>query len=230
MINAWYEQCVKEKEDRTVIKLRDRNGGFLKSVIVPTIMYPLNSSRFKVFKYENTEIVSDEKVLELIDTVSYKIGRCYENAENVTKVLCENGYHAESYVGWLFTGETQFPVHHSWTVINGNEVIDLADDFTVRFSEHNIENWKDKSLSEARELIVSFAMAGRKQKNSVRCQPLGKPFPTFYYIGSVCEPNNGRSLYQELIDEFPEHECQRNVGKAGLNPTQTILKDYGLIE
>ena len=42
METMWWENQLRDKEDRAVIKLHDENGKFTKSVIVPTDYYPLN--------------------------------------------------------------------------------------------------------------------------------------------------------------------------------------------
>ena len=94
----------------------------------------------------------------------------------------------------------------------------------------NGEHFKDKSLDEARELMVSFAEAAKKVPNSVRCAPVGTPTPFMLYVGCECSPQDGRNIYNRLIDEFPDHECQRNCDSRGYNATQRMMKEKGLMK
>lgn len=226
----WYEKYIKEKENKIVVK-RYNNGSFMGSIIVPTVLFPLKSNDFKVFKYGNTKVVTDVKVLELIDTVPYKIGHCYSNTKAIAEVLGSVGYDVRTYCGWLFSDEISCPIHHCWAVINENEVIDLSDDFSVQFSKQNMENWKNvKTKEDMRELSASFAEAVKNVKNSLRCQPVGRPFKSLYYIGAECSPENGAALYSELLKQFPNHECERGVdSKTHLSKTQQMFKERGLM-
>ena len=71
METMWWENQLRDKEDRAVIKLHDENGKFTKSVIVPTDYYPLNG-KHEVFTYQNTEAVTDKEILNLFDKVKYE--------------------------------------------------------------------------------------------------------------------------------------------------------------
>ena len=225
----WHDKCAFQRPDRVVVKLRDESGAFLKSVIVPTIMYPLNG-KCEVFTFRNTKKVEDEAVLACFDSVQYKIGRCYDNVERMTKALKDAGYNAVSYVGWLFTSNNQFPIHHCWTVLDGHSVIDLCDDFSVMLGGKNGELFKNAKGPVLRGLIASFTSAARKEKNSARCFPVGTPTPFLYYVGSPCEPEKGREMYCRLVSDFPGHECERNCDASGMNAMQRVLAQYGLMD
>lgn len=228
VITVWHNICTRYKEDRVVVKLRDEHGNFKKSVIVPTVQYPLNG-KYEVFHYQNTKQVTDEKVLKVFDKIKYRIGCCYLNAKELVAALREEGLEAKSYVGWLFTNPHQFPVHHCWVVMNGEAVLDLSDDFTAMLSGQNAENFKNKDIKETRELIADFQMAARKVSNSVRCQPVGTPTPFLLYVGCECDPDEGKTIYQKLIERYPNHECQRNCDSSGMNATQKVMKAKGLM-
>lgn len=224
MENDW----IIEKTDRAVAKIRDKNDKFIKSVIIPTELYPLNNNDFRVFHWSNTKEITDVKVLELIDKVKYQIGHCYQNTTEVVDILRKHDYNVKSYVGWLFVGVHTFPVHHCWAVINDNEVIDLADDFSILFSAYNIQNLSN--IEESRKVLLDFEQANKNKKNTERCGNLGKASSMLYYVGSECEPNTGRRIYRELIDKYPSHECQRNCDAKGLNGTQKMFAENGLID
>ena len=220
---------IKEKADRVVAKIKNRDGSFKKSVIIPTDYYPLNGMEYRTFHSGNTERITDEKVLTLIDKVSYKIGHCYQNTDAVAKILRKHGYDVKTYVGWLFVAETEFPIHHCWAVINENQVIDLGDDFSLMYGGENGKHFEGKSLEETRELMVSFQAWARGLKNRQRCIPMGTPTDGLYYIGTECEADYGRKLYRDLINKFPNHECERNCDVNGYNRTQKLFAERGLM-
>lgn len=225
---VWHENQVRYKDDTVVIKLRNDYGNFKKSVIVPTAYYPLNG-KYKAFHYQNTKQVTDENVLRVFDEVKYRIGHCYTNTEELVFRLKENDYNAKSYVGWLFTSNTEYPIHHCWCVLDDDSILDLSDDYTAMLSGGNHENFKNKSIEETRELIADFQQAARKVKNSIRCCPVGTPTPFFLYVGCECDPEVGKTMYQNLIARFPNHECQRNCDSSGMNATQKVMKEKGLM-
>lgn len=224
----WHEEIVRIKADRIIVKLRNKDGTFLESVVIPTTYYPLNGE-CKVFHYKNTKRVTDQKILDIFDQVKYKYGFCYDNSERLVEELRKNGFDAKPYVGWLFVSDSEYPIHHCWVVINGDEVLDLSDDFTSMLSGKNGERFKGKTREEARELSIDFAIAAQRVKNSVRCFPVGVPTPIMLYIGCECDPAQGRIIYNRLICEYPRHKCERNCDARGLNATQRILKSRGLM-
>lgn len=221
---------ITEKPNKVIAKIRNRDGSLKSSVVIPTDYYPLNKNEYKIFHSGNTAEVTDENVLKLIDKVTYKIGHCYHNADEVANILKQNGHNVKTYVGWLFIGEHQLPVHHCWVVLNENQIVDLTDDFTMMFGRWNGKCFREKSLTEARELLVDFSKWSKGLRNSERCFPVGTPTDGFYYVGTECAPIEGIKLYQELIRKYPNHECQRNCDNKGYNKTQRMLKDNGLMD
>ena len=143
----WHETHARFRDSRAVIKLLNKDGSFNKSIMIPTVSYPLNG-KYEYFTYKNTEPVTDEAVLKIFDETKYRIGFCYTNVEELLGRLKASGYDAKSYVGWLFTGATEYPVHHCWVVLNGNMILDLADDMSVMLSGQNGECFKNvKSMA-----------------------------------------------------------------------------------
>ena len=226
----WYEKATKITDEKVVVKLRNADMTFRKSVIIPTILYPLNG-KAHVFTFQNTYEVTDNNVLEIMDSIPYQIGFCYQNTQQLVNKLQAAGYDAVPYAGWLFTSASEFPVHHCWCVLNGESILDLADDFTVMLFGSNAEHFsKDKNREEIQNAIVSFAAEARKYKNSIRCAVVGIPTPFLLYVGSPCEPEKGKHIYQKLIADIPNHECQRNCDSNGYNSTQKKLKQAGLMK
>ena len=73
---------------------------------MPTNYYPLHNDDIHVFFDDNVALLTDEKVLSLIDTVKYKVGHCYHNAETIYKILTANEYDEKMYCGWIFPADT----------------------------------------------------------------------------------------------------------------------------
>ena len=85
---------------------------------------------YEIFHAGNTSRAGEE-INEAIDKVTYKIGHCYSNTQNVVRELRKAGFDPVPYAGWLFVGE-QLPIHHCWAVVNGNVIVDLCDDFPMQ--------------------------------------------------------------------------------------------------
>lgn len=123
------------------------------------------------------------------------------------------------------------PIHHCWVKFK-DSIIDLSDDFAVLFNKENAMHFQGvKSKEEYAEVLASFHQFVKEHHipNSVRCCPIGKPHSSLVYIGSVCEPEEGRKIYNQLITQYPDHECHKNVGEDGMNATQRQLFQSGLM-
>lgn len=229
--SIWYNDSsyVRQKENKVVVKLKNQDGTFKESCIVPTVMYPLNGP-LQVFNTNNTCLVEDKTLLEVFNSVKYQVGKCYQNSIDLAAALRALGYEAKTYVGWLFLSETTYPVHHSWVVVE-NHVLDLSDDYSIMLYGDNKKNFDNcKSLEEQRQMLASFRQAAAKQPNSVRCSPVGCPSSFLLYIGCECDPDKGRKIYRDLIKTYPNHPVHKNVGADGLNATQSLFKKEGLMQ
>lgn len=226
----WHEQYATIKPDKVVVKKRDKTGTFDKSIIIPTTMYPLNG-KYEVFTYLNTSLLSPD-LYSAIDSVEYRIGKCYTNAGAVTEALKKAGAAAISYAGWLFLGESEFPIHHEWTVVDGNIVVDLADDNWLLYTNERTRELIDSKvpIEEMREYLAEFHTQVKDLPNSARCAPVGIPTPMMFYVGCPCEPEDARNIYRDLMKKFPGHECERNVDASGMNTTQKLFWEKGLIQ
>ena len=236
MSEPWYTQRLRCKPDKAVVRLFGDDGTFLGVVNTPTVLWPLNAS-YEVFNANNCELIDDPAVVEIVDAIPYRIGHCYQNAENVTRALQAAGYDATQYVGWLFVGE-QYPIHHSWTVLNssqswtvlnGNHVIDLADEFAVLHANHEQFD-ENASMDKARELMVEFHKWIRQFPNSKRIMTFGVPAGNLLYIGCPCSREEGIEIYNQLTRNNPNHPCNERLVK-GQNRTkmQMMLQEAGLM-
>lgn len=221
---AWYETQARYKPDKVVVKIRDDDGRFQQAVIIPTIKYPLNGP-YQVFHAGNT-CPAKEEMFEAIDKVEYKIGQCYTNTKCVVNELRKAGYDAVSYAGWFFVGEG-IPIHHCWTVVEGNILIDLADDYAMQKAVFpGIEEF-DKTA--AIKATADFIRQTKEWRNSDRCYPVGCPHPVLYYVGCPCEPEEAVRIWWNLIRTFPNHECRTDYAPNNRSETQQYLYEQGLM-
>jgi len=230
----WWEEHgnVRLRDDKAVVKLLQEDDTFCDSVHIPTEYWPLNG-RYELFHYRNTMPVADPQILDIFDSIPYQIGHCYANAGSLAAALRERGYRAICYAGWLFTSVYEYPVHHCWVVLEteeGKSVLDLSDDQTIMFAGENAKNFQPGlSQEQAREVIAGFIAAAVKEKNHIRCAPVGTPTPYFLYIGCPCNNDAAITTYNKLAVKYPRHKSIRNLDETGKNATQRLLADMGLM-
>lgn len=58
----WIKNQVRERSDRVAVKLREADGTYIDSVLIPTERYPLNSDKFEVFPKGNPTAATDEDI------------------------------------------------------------------------------------------------------------------------------------------------------------------------
>ena len=219
---------VRFKENKIVVKIRDYFDGSLQdSISIPSDYYPLFSNDMKVFTCDNTSEFTDNSILEKIDNVKYEIGRCYGNSEKIYDLI-KDDCNVEAYEGWLFVDISQYPVHHSWLVIDDIYVIDLSDEYTC-WDKYCESNNIDRNTYDTASLIIELRKHIKGMKNSVKCYPMGKCHPMLLYVGSKCEPAKARNHYQNLMAKYPNHKVQRNCDSSGMNSTQKLLQENGLL-
>lgn len=227
----WFEKAMRCKPDRVVVKLKNEDGSFKDAINIPTVYWPLNG-KYEVFHWDNTEHLRDEAILSVIDGQDYQIGHCYTNAEAITGALRQAGYNARLYVGWLFTGENEYPIHHAWTVLDGKYIIDLCDDFGLKLADSNrvyFENAQTKEQLE--DLLVDFTKWASQYPHSKRCFPVGKPSRILMYIGCECTKEEGIMIYNNLSKKYPNHPCNEKVRYSnGMTGVQKKMADAGLMK
>lgn len=228
-----------EKEDRLIAK-RYLGNSFLKSYIVPTCMFPLHDDKnFKVFTYDNTEVITDKKILDIIDSCPYEPNRCYTNTERLLERLLAGGINAKPYVGWIFCHDGSLPVHHCVTVIDDIHIIDLADDeplfwwnMNKRAEEENIDI-EHLTMDEYRDYKLDWIryIKTHQIKNTQRIVPVGKlHLEKTLFIGCECIPDIGRKEFNDLWDRYPNHESYTNCDRAtGHSKLTMMFEENGLI-
>ena len=221
----WFERQTRLKPNQVVVKLRDDDDRFIKSIFVPSVMYPLNGP-FEVFHCENTNRASEEMLIA-IDRAEYKIGRCYSNTKSVVTELRKAGFNAVPYAGWLFVDKSETPIHHCWCVVDGTIVVDLCDDVAVQLTVR--PDLRELCGEPLRRAFADFAEEAMTWPHSVRCHPIGTPWISWAYVGSPCEPEEAVDIWRKLKKAYPHHECDRSVSGSNMTETQTYLAQRGLM-
>ena len=224
----WYEdeKIVRIKENKVSIKMYNADGSFLRSINIPTIMYPTKDNRVEIFTQDNTYPVQNEKILAAFNNTEYQVGRCYTNTENLIAALHQAGIKAESYCGWLFLYKNQVPTYHCWTVITDGDkkhILDLSADKDLLYPILNTRI-KENPGSNAKVLAAEAIAELMKIPNTERCAPVGRTQNETLYIGSPCSPNEGRKTNDYLIKTFPEHPCFQGLNNRRETMTQQLLR------
>ncbi|MDF9599136.1 hypothetical protein P7D15_01730 [Bacillus cereus] len=210
-----YAPYLKVRKDKIMIKSREGN------VTVPSKLYPLTNKRtIAFFCFANTkpltpEVEHFETIKKAFDEQELMTGYCYRNTERVYAGLLESGIPQEdlkTYVGWLLSGSR--PVHHCWLVYKDEYLFDGSTFVADLQAREMIHEQKITDMQKQRELLTELMIENMKRPNS-ETRAFGKALPTYEYVGTVCVPNDGRKIYNDLIDAHPNHP---SYNQAGQNP------------
>jgi len=192
-------------------------------VIIPSKEFPLNNKKnIQLFCYFNTEPLEDEVIKEIFNKIRFESGYCYKGAENTRDALIEAGLNPEdiqTYVGWI-TPYRLLPVHHSWVIYKKKYILDG----TLFTLDANQLGLADKSVDEQREIYTDALLIEMEKPNS-DTRVFGQTMLQHFYVGSPCDPDEGRTIYNDLIDKYPNHISYNQEGQNpnGKSKTQEIL-------
>lgn len=191
------------------------------AICIPSKEYPINEKE-EIFLEENTEEITDRAILNIIDSVPYKVGQCYTNADAIIKTLQEHKIKAKMYVGWMII-HNELPQHHSWVVLQNKYLIDLSADIdNIHHFLQSLENAEAMTIDETREKLAHFLQEIIQQPHSHRLH-LGKVSKSLLYIGCPCSKEKGVRIFNELMEKYPNHPCFISTDASGRTKTQTLL-------
>lgn len=186
-------------------------------VVIPSQRFPLTGI-YHLFNTGNTVPLTDKTILSCVDTVEYKIGRCFTNSANVITKLQESGFtNTVQYCGWLFLGD-DYPVYHSWVLLASKYLIDLAADF----SSEDAAKYAGMTEAETRKQMKQDLTERQKLPNSQRCK-LGRPDSAYLYVGSPCPAAVGAATLRRLMAEYPDHPSFIKTNRNGATPLQAEI-------
>lgn len=184
--------------------------------VIPSKHYPLSKqSTISLFTNYNTKEVIDDKLAQVFNSMDLPIGRCYSNTLRLAEKCKEQGVSdIKTFVGWIVP-PSALPIHHCWLVYRDNHVLDggifmHADLMYAQFIQEN----PNLTIQEYRQALSAFTVAESKKKNA-ESRTFGRVCPLYWYVGTECNPDDGRDIYNRLIDKFPDHPSYR---KPGQNP------------
>lgn len=214
---------LKVRSDKVMFKTNNSNA------IIPSKLYPLsNRKKIQLFSYLNTEETTDTKLKELFNGTTFSIGRCYQNTRDIYEKLSKEGYEElEMYVGWILNGG--LPIHHSWLVYKGNQVIDGSigqqDSNAMKLVYKRYADNPTLTKNELREIQVEFLVKQSKLPHS-ETRTFGRVVDFFVYVGTPCAPEEGRSIFNKLLKDIPNHPAYAAEGmnSKGASKSQVLLE------
>lgn len=208
-----------EKTSRIIVKLQNDN-----KVVIPSRMFPLESKPYRVINTENTENVIDKEVIRIFDSIEYEIGHCFSNSKKLTQALLNAGYQAKQYVGWVFTYDYEYPIHHSFVMLDSH-ILDISIEFLSKdMEEMRLE--EQESPDKARELIIQWHNKKKLMKNHEKCN-FGKCDNMYVYVGAEGKAEQGIERNRILRQEYPDHPSFADV-KNGITKTQQMMMQLNI--
>lgn len=212
------------KEHLPFIKIR-KNHAIIKSeqqdYEVPSNTYPVaNKPTLRFFSYADTEQLDrGSKLAELYDELHFKVGFCYQNTERFSELLRQHKMtDFKTYTGWIVNGG--LPVHHCWMVWKDKHVIDpgisLIDNmYLIEAQKLQKEYGNDQvPMDDLRNLFIKIHNEHQDKSNS-EIRTFGQVAPFTFYIGTETTPMQGRNLFNNLMDEMPDHPSYARGGMNG---------------
>ena len=214
-------QEYEEKEKKVVVYINQET-----KVIIPSRLYPLEKENYRIVTPDNTEPITDPKVIEIFDTLEVRLGECFSNAEKLTRALRDAGYPAEQYVGWIFAGEGTYPVHHSFVMLE-NHILDNSVEFLKKdMADFYYMQLKYRmSQDELRMYMIEQHQAKKDIKNHKKCN-VGKCDSYYIYVGTEGSAEQGRSRNIALRQEYPQHPSFQDVHN-GMTRIQSMMRQHG---
>lgn len=202
---------------------------------VPSQLFPLTSNKIEVFYHNNTwqptsEIYHTEEskadlqlLTDCFNNVEAQLGRCYTNIRNFYELALKGDLKGKlkTYVGWVKIGSSNRLIHHCWAVYNNVHLIDFgASHLDFKLELEMME--KNLSIDEMRELLAENYVKNKEKLNS-EVYTIGRTVPNHFYIGCECEPYKGIEVYNELMDNFPNHPSYLHNNSDGSSKLQKMI-------
>jgi hypothetical protein len=102
------------------------------------------------------------------------------------------------------------PIHHAWLVYKEFHVLDPA----ITLIEEIMREKTYESIDEFRQESVRLHREYESKRNT-EYRTFGQVAPFVLYIGTICKPDKGRRIYNEMIAKFPNHPSYQ---RDGMNP------------
>ena len=169
-----------------------------KVLMIPSKQFPVSKPSMLVFQYhDNTEPITDPKIIEIFDSYQYRRGRCFANANDLLSMLQEAGYTDWEYVsGWMFQADN-LPVMHA-QLTDGKHVLDYSDDLmTPELIDFMMNN---DDVDAHREKLIEYTLECAKHKPS-EVKVCGQMHQYSVFIGSASNYEDTERWVKTITDE-----------------------------
>lgn len=174
--------------------------------------------------------ISDAAVVDVFDEIHFEVGQCYTNTEKILQAFNQAGLvkDVQAMTGWLFVGPK--PIHHCWAVYQEQYVIDAGVDMAqLSFQDkvHDMmQNGQRPDKEDLRMLLVNEQEAYLDEPNH-KTKAFGEVYPDLLYIGSYNSPDEGREIFNKLIQEYPNHPsyAEQGMNTQGASRIQQMFKN-----
>ena len=224
---------VTQKPNKVIYKYYE-DEKFLRSAVIPTVLYPLPSDNLEVFTAENTEPITDKALLDLIDTVPFKVGHCYSTARGLYDVLTKNGYSCTTYEGWLGLVGAERLIHHCFLKVGEKHIVEtsMSDDFTDEYMKRVIESGSNSNGSN-RLILADLTEERKNWKNSQNNPHIGRLAKNIVITGVPNTPESAVNNYNHLMDTYrskhPDYDGKNGYSRHG-NLLNYIIADRGIYD
>lgn len=183
--------------------------GTLGKIKIPSQKFPLKNDHIKIFHNENTENCHDKKVLNIYNSIDFKLGKCFNNTKMMIDIFNINEIkNVEAYAGWLFVGY-DFPIWHSFCVYKENIILDFISDLKhdTDIGKYDGKNIKGK--------YINF-YKNQSQKSNIERFGAGQVDKLYLYIATKCSPDEAIGIFEKLQRSYPKHPSYKTFGTTEL--------------
>lgn len=189
--------------------------------MIPSKEFPLSTKdkkKMEMYTWEDTEPVTDKKVIEIFNSYKFRTGRCFYNAFDLLQLLKSEGIEGwQYYSGWFFL-PNNYPVFHAW-LVNGRQVLDYSNDMGSILKE---KIGKFESNDEAREHIVIESVKRDAQPSSEN-KVCGQLHIGMVFFGSPDTFENALDIKTSLVDNHVTYR-KDGMNQYGDSKANTMIK------
>lgn len=167
---------------------------------IPSAMWPLKGKKDNFFSSENTIPCEDEAIRTIYDSIEFKTGGCYANAEKLRQQLAGAGYQAKFFCGWLFVGGVLVPAHHSVVVIESKNGFMLFDPTALNIPE----TLQEDTETDARAAFVNWYKEMQSEPRS-HYSTFGKAVEGYRYLMTETTYKDALAIRLKLEKAYPKH-------------------------
>lgn len=196
-----------------------------KPIKIPSQLFPLTGPAHLICS-QNTAPFEDsaqaERIREIFDSISPRVGYCYDNTRRLVDALHAAGIAATSFVGWELVGGS-LPVHHCFAMVDDHIL-----DYNIRPEEWLSEEYLSAEIGNVRAKMANDIARLMREKRPSEVMGFGQASSYCAYIATPCSPATGLAKYRALMKAFPKHPSYQNIRPSGINHTQELIyKELG---